>query len=163
METINIFMDNENGGFYLSDPKDTELFINPKETYDGAIPSGNSVMAYNLVRLYQITQKDEYKELLEKHITFMSAKTYDYPSGNSMFLIAMLLYEGDIPHITISLKNDSDLKQISEKLPFMTNVSLVREDTNYPLLNNKRTFYVCKNHTCLPPTNTLEFCVSENE
>ena len=104
-------MDSKNGGFYLSDPNSTELFINPKETYDGAIPSGNSVMAYNLVRLYQITEKDEYKKLLEKQITFMSAKTFEYPSGNSLFLVALLLRQDSIPHITITLKEHSVLKQ----------------------------------------------------
>lgn len=154
-DTIKLFMDDKMGGFYLSDLNSTELFINPKETYDGAIPSGNSVMAYNLVRLYKITEKDEYKELLEKQISFMSVKTYRYPSGNSMFLIAMLLYEDYIPHITVSLKEKSDLNQIKEKLPFLANVSVVTENTKYPLLNNKTTFYVCKNRNCLPPTNEI--------
>ena len=76
-----MFMDDNNGGFYLCESNSTELFMNPKETYDGAIPSGNSVMAYNFVRLYQITEKEEYKKLLEKQTTFMSAKSYEYPSG----------------------------------------------------------------------------------
>ncbi len=152
-ETVKLFMDEENGGFYLSDPNSTELFINPKETYDGAIPSGNSVIAYNLVRLYQITEKDQYKEILEKQIAFMSAKAYEYPSGNSMFLIAMLLYEDSVPHITVALKNHSDLNQIRKKLPFMANISVVTDNTNYPLLNNQTTFYVCKKRNCLPPTN----------
>ena len=155
-EAVKRFADFENGGFYLSNPNSTELFINPKETYDGAIPSGNSVMAYNLVRLYQITEKDEYKELIEKQMRFMSAKTCEYPSGNSMFLIALLLYENSIPHITISLKNEFDLNHIIEKLPFIANVSVVTENKNYPLLNNQTTFYVCKNHNCLPPTNEID-------
>ncbi len=160
-ETIERFMDRNNGGFYLSDPTNTELFLNPKETYDGAIPSGNSVMAYNFVRLYQITEKEEYKELLEKQIAFMSAKASGYPAGNSMFLIAMLLYEDAIPHITIALKEHSDLKRIREHLPLIANVSVVTENKAYPLLNNQTTFYVCQNHTCLPPTNDMDsLCAS---
>ena len=155
-EAVKQFADRENGGFYLSAPNSTELFINPKETYDGAIPSGNSVMAYNLVRLYQITEKDEYMELLENQIAFMSAKANDYPAGNSMFLIAMLSYENPVPHITIALKDSNDLSEIREKLPFMANVSLVSESVKYPLLNNRTTFYVCKNYNCLPPTNEIE-------
>ena len=154
-ETVSRFMDDKNGGFFLSDPSSTELFINPKETYDGAIPSGNSIMAYNFVRLYQITEKDEYKELLEKQIAFMSAKASGYPSGNSMFLIAMLLYEEPLPHITVALKDDSDLNQIIEKLPFIANISVVTDNTKYPLLNNQTTFYICKNRNCLPPTNDI--------
>ncbi len=156
-ETVKRFADCENGGFYLSDPNSTELFINPKETYDGAIPSGNSIMAYNLVRLYQTTEKDEYKVLMEKQIAFMSAKANKYLSGNSMFLIAMLLYENPGPHITIALKDGSDLTRIREKLPFMANVTIVTDSAKYPLLNNQTTFYICKNRNCLPPTNEIEY------
>lgn len=158
-ETVKRFMDLSCGGFYLSDQNSTELFINPKETYDGAIPSGNSVMAYNLVRLYQITENDEYKEFLKKQISFMYSKTNDYPTGNSMFLIALLLYDDYMPHITIVLKEDSDLNQIREGLPFSANITLTTDSDNYSLLNNKTTFYVCKNRNCLPPTNEIEsFC-----
>lgn len=35
------FADKEKGGYYLCEKESTELFVNPKETYDGAIPSGN--------------------------------------------------------------------------------------------------------------------------
>lgn len=86
----------------------------------------------------------------------MSANAFEYPTGNSMFLIAILIYENPIPHITIALKENTDLNQIREKLPFMANVSVVTESLKYPLLNNQTTFYICKNHNCLPPTNTLE-------
>ena len=113
-------------------------------------------MAYNLVRLHHITENDEYKELLEKQIAFMSAKTWEYPSGNSMFLIALLMYKNPIPRITIVLKERADLNQIRAKLPFLANVSVVKENSEYPLLNNQTTFYVCKNHHCLPPTNAIE-------
>ena len=89
-------------------------------------------------------------------MTFMSAKTYEYPLGNSMFLIAMLLHEDSIPHITIALKEHSDLNKIIEKLPFIANVSVVTKNMQYPLLNNQTTFYVCKNRNCLPPTNDIK-------
>ncbi|MCR4719978.1 MAG: thioredoxin domain-containing protein, partial [Firmicutes bacterium] len=153
-DTVNLFMDSQNGGFYLSASNSTELFINPKETYDGAIPSGNSVMAYNLVRLYQITEKEEYSNLLEKQMAFMSSKTADYPAGNSMFLIAKLLYENPIPHIVIALKDDSDLNQIKGKLPFLVN-TVITQSNNYPLINDKTTFYICKNRNCFPPVNEI--------
>ena len=154
-EAVKVFIDNENGGFYLSNSQSTELFMNPKETYDGAIPSGNSVMTYNFARLYQITQNDKYKALFEKQIDFMSAKACEYPSGNTMFLIAKMLYEDNIPHITIVPKDYDDLNKIIEKLPLIANVLVVEENNEYPLLNNQTTFYVCNNHNCLPPANKL--------
>ena len=97
-----------------------------------------------------------YKELLEKQTPFMSAKSYEYPSGNSMFLISLLMNENPIPHITIALKEHADLNQIREKLPLIANVLVVTDSIEYPLLNNQTTFYVCKNRNCLPPTNNIK-------
>lgn len=154
-ETVKRFADCENGGFYLSQADSTELFMNPKESYDGAIPSGNSVMAYNFVRLYQLTDKEEYKELAEKQIAFMSAQAQGYPAEYSMFLTAKLLCEAPPQHITIIIKNSSDLKEIRESLPFLANISIKCESKEFPLLNNQTTYYICKNHNCLPPTNTI--------
>lgn len=154
-EAVRRFADEKNGGFYLADSADTELFMNPKESYDGAIPSGNSVMAYNLVRLYQLTGKEEYGELAEKQLRYMSAQARDYPAGHSMFLLAKLLYDNPPEHIVIALKNREDLEKIKERLPLLANVIAVSHCREYPLINDRTTFYICKNHTCLAPTNTF--------
>ncbi len=155
-EAVRRFADEKNGGFYLADLDDTELFMNPKESYDGAIPSGNSVMAYNLVRLYQLTGKEEYGELAEKQLRYMSAQAQDYPTGHSMFLLAKLVYDNPPDHIVIALKNRADLEKIKERLPLLANVIAVSQCREYPLINDRTTFYICKNHTCLAPTNTFQ-------
>lgn len=154
-EAIRIFSDSQNGGFYLSPTEDNELPISPKERYDGAIPSGNSVMAYNFVRLYQLTEKDEYRELAEKQIDFLNGQAQSYPAGHCMFLLAKLIYENPPKHIVIVPKDSSDLQQIREKLPFFANVVLSGDSSKYPLINDRTTYYVCKDHSCLPPTNEI--------
>ncbi|MDE7367759.1 MAG: thioredoxin domain-containing protein [Lachnospiraceae bacterium] len=156
-EAVKRFADDEPGGFYLSDSDSTELFMNPKESYDGAIPSGNSIMTYNLVRLYQLTEKEDYRELAERQIHYMSAQAQDYLTGHSMFLFAKMLYDNPPEHITIVLKNSTDLENIKKQLPLLANAIVVSESKEYPLVNDSTTFYVCKNHTCFSPTNTLEF------
>lgn len=156
-ETIKRFHDSRNDGFYFCETDNQELFINPKEIYDGAIPSGNSVMAYNLVRLWQITENDKYRRLAESQLDFISSNAQEYPSSHSMFLVAKLLYEKPPEHITIVLKDNkynTDLKKLQGKLPFMANVRVISENGKYPLINNKTTFYICKDHVCLPPVNT---------
>lgn len=155
-EAVRRFADEKNGGFYLADLADTELFMNPKESYDGAIPSGNSVMAYNLVRLYQLTGKEEYGELAEKQLRYMSAQAQDYPAGHSMFLLAKLIYDNPPDHIVIALKNRADLEKIKGRLPLLANVIAVSQCREYPLISDRTTFYICKNHTCLAPTNTFQ-------
>ncbi len=154
-ETVQRFLDNENGGFYLSESANAELFMNPKEVYDGAIPSGNSVMAYNFVRLYQLTENEKYHAFAEKQIAFLSVKSQDYPAGHCMFLLAKIMYENPPEHITIVLKNSSDLEKVRENIPFLANIFLTQESNKYPLLNEKTTYYICKDRACLPPVNVL--------
>ncbi len=151
--TISLFADSKNGGFYLSRTESKELFINPKETYDGAIPSGNSVMAYNFIRLYQITENEKYREYAEKQLKFMSVKAQDYPAGHCMFLLAKLIYDNPPEHITVVPKNKTDLKKVLEILPPSANVLVVNENEKYSLKNNKTTYYICRNHSCMPPFN----------
>lgn len=154
-ETVRRFADDLKDGFYLSESENTELFMNPKETHDGAIPSGNSVMAYNFVRLYQLTENEKYHELAEKQLEFLSSQASNYPAGYCMFLIAKMLHENPPEHITVALKNDSDLEKMKENIPFLANISVVKESKEYPLLNDETTYYVCKDHICLPPKNIL--------
>ncbi len=155
-ETVKRFADNTNGGYFLSEPGNNELFINPKETYDGAMPCGNSVLAYNFVRLYGITQKNSYKILAEKQLAFMMANAKDYPAGYSMSLIAGMIYENPPVHITIVLENNMDKNNIDKsKLPFLADIEVVEAGGKYSLLNNKTTYYICKNHACLPPSNEI--------
>ena len=155
-EAVKRFSDSKNGGFHLCETGDNELFMNPKELYDGAIPSGNSVMAYNFVRLSQLTENDEYRELAEKQIRYISAQIQDYPMGNCLFLIAKLLYDNPLPHITVVAAPDSGANEIKKNPPFMADISIKSQSREYPLKNNRTTYYICQNHECLPPTNTLK-------
>ena len=152
-EAVRRFAAPDGNGFCMCGS--TELFMNPKETHDGAIPSGNAVMAYNFVRLYQLTDKERYQTLAEKQLLFLATQAQDYPAGHCLFLLAALLYENPPTHITVVLKESSDLSEVLEKIPFLENVSVVTESEKYPLLNDHTTFYVCKNHSCLPPVNSL--------
>ena len=72
-----------------------------------------------------------------------------------MFLTAKMLHENPPEHITVALKNDSDLEKIKRNIPFLANISVVKESKEYLLLNDKTTYYICRNHACLPPENYL--------
>ncbi|MBP1561059.1 MAG: thioredoxin domain-containing protein [Oscillospiraceae bacterium] len=155
-EAVKRFYDNKSGGFYLCEAHSSELFMNPKETYDGALPSGNSVMAYDLVRLYQLTEGERYNDLAGKQLAFMSAHAQEYPAGYSMFLTAKLIYDAPPQHITVVTKDNTELTELKKRLPLLANISVVSESKNYPLINGRTTYYVCRNNNCLPPSNVLE-------
>ena len=149
------FADGENGGFYLVDGDSAELFMNPKEIYDGAVPSGNGVMTYNFVRLYQLTEKEEYRELAQKQIRYMIGRTQEYLTGHGMFLFAKLLYDNPPVRIVVALKDRMELEKIREQIPFLANVVVVSESEEYSLVNDRTTFYICKGHVCLEPSNVI--------
>lgn len=60
------------------------MILRPKETYDGALPSGNSILAYDFVKLYGITENEQRKGLsckipLDVTIRVLDTPTKEYP------------------------------------------------------------------------------------
>ena len=80
------------GGFNFYSKESEQLILNPKETYDGAIPSGNSLMAYNLVELFKIIEEEKYKLEAKAQLDFISADAVHHPTAHSMFLLALLKF-----------------------------------------------------------------------
>ena len=90
--TEEYFYDRSRGGYYMSGAENEQLIFRPKETYDGAMFSGNSAMAYNLVRLFVLTGESKYQRQSEQQLEFMSAAAASYPAGHSMYLVALMEY-----------------------------------------------------------------------
>lgn len=157
------FADEKDGGYFLYGTRNSALIMRPKETYDGALPSGNSVMAYCLVRLSQRIETEDgavNRRAAGKQLAFLSGEAAAYPAGHSMFLIA-LLYELCPPQkITVVMKETDDVEQIMAQMPLYASVTVLeRESAEYPLLHGDTTYYICKDRTCLPPTNQLPYHV----
>lgn len=89
------FWDDEGSGFYLTDKDSEQLIYRPKETYDGAIPSGNSAAGYILIKLSKLTGMEEYHKQGLKQLSFLSENAGSYPAGYcfAMMAIMMELYQ----------------------------------------------------------------------
>lgn len=156
-KAISDFYDKEKGGFFLYGQENEQLILRPKETYDGAIFSGNSAMAYNLVQLYYLTGEMRYGELAERQLGFMSGEASSYPTGYAMFLVALSDYVEPPEKITVVVKEKEELADLPCRIPLDRVVYAMEEPTQkYPLKNDKTTFYVCRGHACLAPVNELE-------
>lgn len=150
------FFDEENGGYFMYGREHSSLITRPKETYDGAIPSGNSVMAYCLVRLWQLTGNDDFRSSAEKQLSYLSGEAKNYPAGCSMFLMALLSYFQPPQEITVVLAEGDDEAEIMRGLPLDADVTILHGETEeYKLQDGRTTYFVCRDHTCLPPTNEL--------
>lgn len=150
------FFDRAHGGFYLYGAENETLISRPKESYDGAIPSGNSLMAYNLLRLHLLRPNDETDQILRQQLNFMTGEAARYPAGYAMFLTALSDFF-EPPAVITAVLNDTEAPA---GLPFAVPSdsilkTLDKPTDEYRLLNNATTFYICRNHSCLPPVNTL--------
>ena len=144
----------ENGGYFLYGADNESLILRPKEAYDGAFPSGNSLMAWNLVRLAQLTGEEEYQQEAQQQLDFLAQEAAQYPTGHAMFLLAQLNHECPPTKVVVVLAKGANTSNLPLQLPMDAAITLLEEATDeYPLKDEKTTYYICHGHSCLPPTN----------
>lgn len=84
----------------------------------------------------------------------MSGEAEHYPAGYSLFLTAMLMYQNPPQKITVVMAEHDRKNEIISRLPLYADIKILqKEEGEYRLKNNKTTYYVCENFTCLPPSN----------
>jgi uncharacterized protein YyaL (SSP411 family) len=84
--------DEENGGFFYTSNDHEKLFARAKDQYDGAQPSGNSVAARNLVRLWVKTGDERYRALAEKTFKAFAGALKANPAGATYLAAALGTY-----------------------------------------------------------------------
>lgn len=156
-KAIGDFFDDKNGGFFLYGKDNEKLIMQPKEMYDGAIPSGNSIMAYNLIRLTPIATEESFDSICKKQIDFMYGEAQHYPSGYAMFLYSLFDYFEPGETITVVPKKNDDLRILPLCVSNDCFIKVCPESSpEFPMIHDKTTYYICKNHSCLPPTNDFQ-------
>jgi uncharacterized protein YyaL (SSP411 family) len=171
-DMINFFWDNDKQGFFLYGEDSEKLIARPKELFDGAMPSGNSVAAYNLIKLARITGDTSLEEMAEKQLNFICGSIFSEEINHSFFLIAAsfalntskelvcvikdksdeekikdLLSEKQTFNLTTIVKNDENKDEIEELIPFIK---------DYNFTNDKSTYYLCEGRACLAPINDID-------
>lgn len=95
------FKDTEHGGYFQTSSQSEKLIVRQKEIYDGAIPSGNSVMAHNLLRLAHLTANTEFSDSAASIFKAFSNQVTRYPSGHSFLMMALEMATGTSREIVI--------------------------------------------------------------
>ena len=86
---VDLFEDKERGGYFLTASDAEQLIVRPKETYDGALPSGNSAAAAILQRLAALTGDFFWQEAADRQLRFVAGEIEHYPAGYSFSLTAL--------------------------------------------------------------------------
>jgi len=165
---ISYFWDNKEKGFCFTSSEQIDLITRTKETYDGAIPSGNSVMLNNLNILFKITGKTEYSIFANELNDYLLSRNKNHPQSVS-FALSSFIYSINPSYelIICGNKEDKQVKSALEKLNsrYIPNLLTIFKDlsrnssieylNNYTAINNRTTYYLCKNQICNLPTNNF--------
>ena len=171
------FFDRERGGFYLYAEDGEQLIVRTKETYDGAMPSGNSVAAQVLHRLTQITGEVKWQKVLEKQLCYLAGAMDGYPSGHSYGLLTMMDVLYPSKELVCTLSPGADMERHRKLLAQLANLAetseglsvVVKTEENvremerlapytrdYPVPEAGELFYLCVGHECMQPVPQLE-------
>ncbi len=163
------FWDYENGGFYLTSKTAEQLPTRPKELYDGAIPSSNSVAFSNLLILSRLTGDTRWEQHADEMVSAFAGSIKKQLSAFSYFLCGLefalgkkyeIVIAGETPspdtekmlsvldnqyapNTVVLLKNSQNTAQLAKIASFT--------DPLQPLAG-KATAYVCTGFACGTPT-----------
>lgn len=155
-KTIELFYDNEHGGFFVGSKENKALIYNPKEIYDGATPSGNSLMAMNLLQCYLLTEDPEYKEFLDIMIDSVSYDLNNYKQHASYFMRVVKLLSKGTKELKVYIPNNDKRDVIIKWMVNQKgyNVSKLIVDESM-CLEGKPTVYSCENNSCKQPVKLV--------
>jgi uncharacterized protein YyaL (SSP411 family) len=170
-EMKRLFWDEATGGFFFYGIDSEALIARPKEYYDGAIPSGNSVAAFALLKLARLVDSQELVTLGEKAIKAFYAEALKYPRAYTFFLLALDYFLSSPRQIVIAGSTEDEitagmLALISGRFLPTTDVLLADNiaETAELLphvagkipLYGRPAAYICENYACQPPIQEME-------
>lgn len=163
------FWDDEQGQFFFTSPEHEHLIVRTSNSQDNAVPSGNSMAAYGLLRLSKFIDSEACYDKAMKILSNNNPYLREYPLGFMRLMCAVdyALY----PPREIAVVGAEDagetralLAQIREKFvpnKIVTWTESGSEDEYLPLLigkqpiNGKSTAFVCENFACKQPVNDV--------
>ncbi|PWI56991.1 hypothetical protein BM613_10955 [Sulfoacidibacillus thermotolerans] len=171
-EARRLFYDEIQGGFFFYGSDGEKLLTRPKELYDGALPSGNSIAFYVLQKLTLMTGQKEWEDLALGQIHAFYDQVQEYPSGYAQFLMGLQLSLYKTQEIVIAAPTLTDARPFLDFLAVQylpQSITLVRTTENRMQLanscpytadqepqNGQSTVYFCEAFACRKPIIQLE-------
>ena len=166
----------KNGGFFIGSKDAEKLMIRAKDSYDGAIPSGNSVAALNLFRLGKITGNTKWTDLGYSTLKAFTDKAKQSPTGFSHMMTAFMFdFKNPKEVVLVGDSNDPETQKTISAIRknYSPNKVILFKDVSNPdallqvapwtkdhvMINGSPTFYVCENFACKQPTTSLDLAM----
>lgn len=170
-EMIARFADDRAGGLFFTAAAAEPLIARQKESYDGAMPSGNSVACLNFLRLARMTGEAELEERALGILRAFAADVRRAPAAHAHLLSAADFALG--PTAEVILVGDPEtadmrallaaarqapgpsrvLLLVPAGVPDPPIVRLIPYLAQYVALDGRATAYVCRDRACQLPTH----------
>ncbi|HSP34898.1 MAG TPA: thioredoxin domain-containing protein, partial [Thermoanaerobaculia bacterium] len=136
------FADDENGGFFDTPVDHEKLITRPKDLFDNATPSGNSVTCDVLLRLALLYGEQAYADIATKTIDAIWSVAEKYPSAFGFLLGVAEWREGQPKELAITGRTDDATFRALRKVAgdvFLPHRVLVagERSSDLPLLHNR--------------------------
>jgi len=152
------FSEDGTGYFFFTHKDQQDVIVRKKEVYDGAIPSGNAIMAFNLHYLGVVFDVSDWKERAVNMCAGLQQAVHRYPGSFGVWAMMMLSFTVGTAEIAIIGKNADAVRidLLRSFIPFRVVQSAPVANGNLPLLANKppspdTQLYLCKNYQCNAP------------
>ncbi len=155
------------GGFYDTSDDHERLIVRPRNLQDNVTPSGNAMMAKQLLRLAAYTGAAQYESVAREILRKLCDAMREYPQAFAESLNAAdLLIHGLAEVALVGDLTGAEAQAILRTLhlPYRPNLisawSAGAADTAIPLLRGRATIdgqptvYVCRNFTCQLPVSS---------
>jgi hypothetical protein len=169
---IELFWDEDAGGFFFTGEDHEPLIARMKPGHDSATPSGNAVAAGVLLRLHAITGEDAYGRHAVALLHAFQQPMKRSPSGFAHMLAAVDRYvRAPREIVLIGAAGDPQVNELLGTLwrQFRPNDLIIAADpsgeqrrqlvrqapwlTDMTMRDERPTFYVCENRACRAPTH----------
>lgn len=171
-DAVALFWDRKRGAFYDTPEGHEELVTRPRDLYDNATPSGNSVITDVLLRLAVLAENDGYRERAERVLEDMSGMIERLPGAFGRLLAALDFHLG--PSYEVAVIGEPGAPDTEALLDAVHSVyapnkvvaggaegdeeavRLVPFLADRPAREGRATAYVCVGYACQAPTTDPE-------
>ncbi len=173
---VDDFYDADEGAFYDTAAGGEQLIARPRDPFDNATPSGNSVIVDSLTRLAHLIGDVEFTRLARSVIEEHAGVAGEHPQGLSRLLAAADFVTGPSAEIAIvGLEGDTGRDALlaalkDEYLPRVVVAAAEPGDgaaevidllLSRDLVDGKAAAYVCINHACQMPVTEPEAMLAQ--
>jgi uncharacterized protein YyaL (SSP411 family) len=170
---LKTFWDEPAGGFFLTAADAKELPVRPKDLYDGAIPSANSVSTGNLLRLARLTGDPQWDRAAQAQLRAFAGSIQANPPAFTHFLMGIdtaltpsreVVIVGDresdttremlsalnrafVPGLAVLLKTEQNSNHLARLAPFTADL---------PAGGRQTIAYVCTAFACRAPVSDAQ-------